>query len=126
MFDEFNRKQSDAAQEAGNLLIILAQGATIEDEWNDPPQFPPHIEPKLRAFFMSPVEGLISLCDLDLSIDRGISQFFKRVHVIPNTLAQLLVTYLQTFHSNHSASYIVILTALAVLRLPQGGFHLVN
>ncbi|EXJ69603.1 uncharacterized protein A1O5_07639 [Cladophialophora psammophila CBS 110553] len=71
LFDAFERKESKAAQEAGDLPIILAGGRTIKDERDDPLQFSTYIEPKLRSFFMSPDQGLIRLCDLDISIDNA-------------------------------------------------------
>ncbi|KIW93599.1 uncharacterized protein Z519_06204 [Cladophialophora bantiana CBS 173.52] len=71
LFDAFKRKESEAAQAAGDLPIILAGSRTIEDELDDPPEFSTHIEPKLRCFFMSPEQGLIRLCDLDISIDNA-------------------------------------------------------
>ncbi|KAK5208223.1 hypothetical protein LTR41_006159 [Exophiala xenobiotica] len=78
LFDAFERKESEAAQEAGDLPIILARGRRMEDERNDPPQFSPYTEAKLRAVFMSPRDGLMSLCDLDISIDKGNVSFASK------------------------------------------------
>ena len=85
LFDAFERKEPEAAQEAGNLPIILARGWTIEDEQNDPPQFSPFIEPKLLAFFVSPEQELITLCDLDISIDDGVSWLLESLRFSANT-----------------------------------------
>ena len=72
LFDAFVCKEPEAAQDAGRLPIVLAAGPMIEDDRSDP-QLPQHTtsEPRLRSFFVSPEEGLISLCDLDLSVDNG-------------------------------------------------------
>lgn len=70
LFDAFVRKEPEAAQDAGRLPIVLAAGPMIEDDRIDP-QLPQYttLESRLRSFFVGPEEGLISLCDLDLSIN---------------------------------------------------------
>lgn len=72
LFNAFKRKEPEAAQDAGKLPIVLTRGGIIEDERNDL-QLRQHatLEPRLRSFFLSPEEGLIGLCDLDLSSDNG-------------------------------------------------------
>src|SRR5690348_15088014 len=62
LFDAFVCKEPEAAQDAGRLPIILAACPMIEDDRSDA-QLPKYTtsEPRLRAFFVSPEEGLISL-----------------------------------------------------------------
>jgi hypothetical protein len=95
LFDAFVRKEPEAAQDAGRLPIVLAAGPMIEDDRSDP-QLPQYttLEPRLRSFFVSPEEGLTSLCDLDLSITI-VSPFNQNPHYSINIVykSSCRVTY---------------------------------
>ena len=122
--DAFNGKDALAAQEVSDLPIILAPGATIEDEWNDPPRFSPYLEPKLRSFFLSPQDGLLKLCELDISIDKSMSQLAKAILSLLTGQQQRCSPNLQSFHSNPLTRYTIIQKMLAVWPLLRSGFQL--
>ena len=70
----FERKGAEADEIAGNLPIVLREG------WGS----------KIKASFISPEEGLITLCDLDVSISN---------HELSFTLPALLASQACTFRS---------------------------
>ena len=72
LFDAFKCKEPVAAQDAGKLPIVLAAGGGLVNDWDDTRSSQNTMyEPRLRPFFVHPEKGLISLCNLDLSIDSG-------------------------------------------------------
>ena len=72
LFDAYRSKNPEAAQEAGTLPIFLAPCYGKEYE-SDDSSFEGVTKPesRIRSFFLSPDEGVVDLCELDVSIDNG-------------------------------------------------------
>lgn len=82
LFDAYQCKNLDAAQEAIDFPIILTSVQLVDDELDSYLFQEPHIEPQLRAFWVDAEHKFRKLCDLDISIDASMSGFSQKARIL--------------------------------------------